>query len=77
MKEEKEKLKEKSTNASGEWNGFGGGKRAIETFSKTIFIFFFGKSKLFLRKSLRRRKEENENLKNIFFFSVLVKEVSL
>lgn len=40
MKEEKEKLKEKSTNASGEWNGFGGGKRAIETFSKTIFIFF-------------------------------------
>jgi len=33
MKEENEKLK-KSTNASGEWNGFGGGKRAIETFSK-------------------------------------------
>jgi hypothetical protein len=39
-------------------------KELLKLFPNDIF-FSSGESKLFLRKSLRRRKEENENLKNI------------
>lgn len=45
---------------------------ALEAAKELLKLFpndiFSGESKLFLRESLRRRKEENENLKNIYIF---------
>lgn len=63
----------KSTSASGKWNGFGGSKRAIETFSSSFFAIAVQSPKNFELRKENLEKRKMRVLKKIFLFHLLKK----